>query len=293
MNFTDFYLRAKVGLPQVVSSVVSLLKVLVLTRKASHYPPKIASECVVLGNGPSLQESLNQHFDFLKKSELFCVNNFALSTYYVQLQPRNYLLLDPFFFAHELEKLPNAEAVKSLKAMQANTTWPLNLFIPTIGRNAPVVQFLGQNPNITFVYFNYIVAKGLDGLLFWLFKNQLAMPQCQNVLAAATFLAVNQRFEKVYLVGADQSWHEDIHLSEDGQRVLMRHVYFYNNAQTAQISQYGTSPEMYVSLATQFSNFSKIFRTYELLERYAKYVGVKVLNASTKSYIDAFERVRL
>ena len=290
---TQFYLRAKVFLPQLVSSFFSLLKVIFLTRKTGRFPEKLSTDCVVLGNGPSLKHSLETQLDFLSKSELFCVNNFAVSAYYQQLKPRNYVLLDPFFFKYELADFPNPAVAASLKAIHQNTTWELHLFVPRSARHSATVRFLSQNPNIKLVYFNYVVAKGIDPILFWLFKNQWAMPQCQNVLAATTFLAINQRFERVYLMGADHSWHEEIHLSNNGQQVLMRHLHFYNNAQTAAVTQHGTNPQMHTSLATQFSNFSKIFQTYELLERYANHLKIKVLNASSKSYIDAFERVEL
>ena len=46
-------------------------------------------------------------------------------------------------------------------------------------------------------------------------------------------------------------------------------------------------------MAKQFLSLHKAFKGYEVLARYAKFRGVKVLNASKRSYIDVFEKIKL
>ncbi len=46
-------------------------------------------------------------------------------------------------------------------------------------------------------------------------------------------------------------------------------------------------------MSSQFLALHKAFLGYEVLRDYAQSLGVQVFNASAKSYIDAFARVKL
>jgi hypothetical protein len=46
-------------------------------------------------------------------------------------------------------------------------------------------------------------------------------------------------------------------------------------------------------MAAQMLSLHKAFYAYEVLADYANSQNVKVLNASVKSYIDSFEKIRL
>jgi hypothetical protein len=41
-----------------------------------------------------------------------------------------------------------------------------------------------------------------------------------------------------------------------------------------------------------FEAFATMFRGYDMLQVYAKSVGCKIYNASSKTFVDAFERVK-
>ena len=43
----------------------------------------------------------------------------------------------------------------------------------------------------------------------------------------------------------------------------------------------------------EFLSLYKAFKWHILLEEYSKYLGAKIYNASTKSYIDAYERIKI
>src|SRR2546428_8235164 len=79
-------------------SVVTITKVILKSRFDVKLPIAKKSRCSILGNGPSLKTSLEKDIEFIKATEITCVNNFAHSHYFDQLQPQNYALLDPAYF---------------------------------------------------------------------------------------------------------------------------------------------------------------------------------------------------
>ena len=122
------------------------------------------------------------------------------------------------------------------------------------------------------------------------------MPLPQNILIAAIAGAIRLGYKKIYVVGADHSWHEDFILNNDNiLGINDRH--FYDNDNTAAvifkplIADYETAK--LTSVSAQFYAQFLIFQSHELLQDYARSVGVEVLNMSEKSYIDAYVKSNL
>jgi hypothetical protein len=275
---------------ELTASVVSVLKLLVRSRFGLKLPARQRPTCAILGNGPSLNESLRDHTEFLQQTELVAVNGFSLSTVYTSLKPQNYVLLDPAFF-HYTPGGSREDVGQMLDAILTQTFWPMNLYVPWRGRNAYLIQQIrARNPQITPVFYNYVIIRGFRWLRHGLFRAGLGMPQCENVLAAALFLMLGREFETIYLFGADHSWHEQLRLA-DTNELSIRQPHFYDTAQTV-VHQPVISPvtKQTARMASQFLSFYRAFYSYEILKQYADRQEVKVINASVKSYIDAFEK---
>jgi hypothetical protein len=270
---------------QLFDSIFSILKVIVWSKFSVSHPPVKSENCVILGNGPSLKDSMDNHKDFILQSDIFCVNLFAISDYYTQLKPNNYLLLDEAFIN------PNHErASQAIEHLVKDTTWKINVFIPyKFKKSAYFQDKFSKNQFIQPVYFNYVIFGGFDWLRFWIYKKDWGMPQCQNVLIASVFRCINLGYKKIYLLGADHTWHESIRLDENNE-IIADDSHFYGN-KTYQINQLVSQEESY--MARQFLSLHKAFKGYEVLARYAQYRGTKVLNASKRSYIDVFEKIKL
>jgi hypothetical protein len=119
------------------------------------------------------------------------------------------------------------------------------------------------------------------------------MPQSQNILAASLYLAITRRFKEVYLFGADHSWHEEIRMS-DTNELLMKQEHFYDKpGDIAHIPVYDVVKKETSRMSAQFASLSKAFYSYEVLRDYAASLNVQVLNASAKSYVDAFKRIKI
>ena len=274
-------------------TVLSVLKVLIKSRFSVEMPAPQRPVCSVLGNGPSLRQSLDNEWDAIKETETICVNNFASSPEYAQLQPMNYALLDPAFFQYSEQNNGRKDVEKTIRCLVNFTVWPMLLWVPQSARGSYLVgQLHKKHPNVRVVFFNYTVVRGYAWFRHFIFRRGWGMPQSQNILAASLYLAITRRFQTVYLFGADHSWHEEIRIS-DTNELLMRQEHFYDKpGDTTHIPVYDVVKKETSRMSAQFASLSKAFYSYEILRDYAAALHVLVLNASAKSYVDAFNRVK-
>ncbi|MEZ0609564.1 hypothetical protein ACAW74_13685 [Fibrella sp. WM1] len=277
-----------------IDTVASVLKVLIKSRFSVDILPPQRPICAILGNGPSLRQSLESDLAFIREAELYCVNNFASSAEYAQLQPQNYALLDPAFFLYSEENNGRKDVEKTIRCLINLTVWPMNLFVPQTARNSYLVaQLHRKHPNVRVVFYNYTVVRGYAWFRHVVFRKGWGMPQSQNILAASLYLAITRRFREIYLFGADHSWHEEIRVT-DTNELLMKQEHFYDKPGDAtHIPIYDVVKKETSRMSAQFASLSKAFFSYEILRDYAQAMQVRVLNASAKSYVDAFKRVKL
>ncbi len=278
-----------------VASVLSLAKVLLRSKWGVQLPARQQPRCSVLGNGPSLNDSLANHLDFLLDTELVCVNAFATSDYFTRLRPANYVIADPNCFVFDETTTGREDLHQLLKALTTQVDWPMRLFIPHFARGSYFIRRVETgNPRIELVYYNPTVVRGFAPFRHWLYKANLGMLQANTVVVTALFLMINRKFDQIFLFGADTSWHEQIRISDDNQ-LQIKQLHFYDKPKdVAFMPVYSDAHRTRTfTMASQFLSFHKVFRGYEVLREYADYRHVRVLNASSKSYIDALERVIL
>ncbi|WP_142603204.1 hypothetical protein [Solitalea koreensis] len=233
---------------------------------------------------------MGKHRDLLQKSELFVVNSFAVSPYFVDLKPANYIFLDQYFTAYDGKQTPIEAVKKTFEHLATDVSWPITIFMPAkSARNSFHLELKKSNPNINICYYNYVVAKGFKWVKHWLFSHNLAMPQCQNILNACIFIAINRKFKNVYLLGADHSWHEQL-IVDNSNDIVITDKHFYNEkGKEIEMKSRAHDPKEY-GIHKFFELISKAFYSYLVLRSYADSQGVNIFNSSEKSYIDAFER---
>ncbi|MDB5241974.1 MAG: hypothetical protein JWP57_2599, partial [Spirosoma sp.] len=165
------------------ASLLSLVKVAIRGRHATRLPPRQRPVCSVLGNGPSLTESLNNQLDFIRQTEIVCVNNFALSAAFAQLRPQNYVMSDPNYFVYSEQNPGRADIRQTLDVFIEQVDWPLTLYVPHFAKGSYVMETIERsNANIKVVYFNYTVVSGFKWLTYWLYEKGLGMPRAQTVI---------------------------------------------------------------------------------------------------------------
>ena len=117
------------------------------------------------------------------------------------------------------------------------------------------------------------------------------MPQSQNVLVAATFMAINMGYQQIELYGADHNWHEQLHV-DDNNQVCIKQVHFNEDVSHVKLVPFyklAHSKEVF-RMDEIYTTWAKVFIGYQHLQHYAQACKVDVINASEVSFIDAFPR---
>lgn len=283
LNFSNFF-------NQCINTVVSIMKIIVRSKFGIRLPTTKNESCIILGNGPSLKTSLSKHPEAFLKQPLVCVNGFSLTEEYSTLKPQYYVILDNSFWISESKFV-----LDTIETLKTKTTWKVQLLIPQIAsKSQRFTELCEVNKNIELIYFNYTVFKGFSSIGNFLYNKNLAMPQSQNVLVAAIFLSINIGFKKIIIVGADHTWHQNLHLDETNM-LHIKDVHFYENEEKVTYTPFKIAidqPETH-KVHEIFATWAKAFYGYIALEKYANYKNSKIYNASEVSFIDAFERLKL
>lgn len=288
LTIKNFIESFQLFLSYILGTIGSIPKIILLSKKTKSYPQTSYKNASILGNGPSLNDSLQNHLDFLKNTEIYCVNNFASYPIFEELQPQNYVLLDPAFYQYSPQNNGHKIVENTVHAFE-KTCWKMNVFLPTSAKKSYLVKQLKANTFIHIYYFNYTIIKGFKAWNHFLFNLNLGMPQCQNILAAALFVGIQRNHEQIYLFGGDHSWHEELRLEDN--ELISKETHFY--ASNAKVDKISDKPSSVNKMYKIFQSLSKAFYSYEALADYAKSKGLTVYNASSKSYIDTFEKIRL
>jgi len=250
----------------------SLIKILLLSRPVKKLSGK-GETITILGNGPSLKN------DFHKiKGKVMAVNMFATSEVFTQIRPRYYTIVDIAFFARDPMDYIKVHAENIIQAFE-RVTWRMTLFLPFEAKGSVLATRLSHLVEV--VYFN---KTSVTGRFFYSLR--LGMPPPQNVLIACLMLSIWMGFKKVYILGADHDWHR--HIALNAGRVVLLDSHFYESAKVR--IWYNPITGVELKLHELFFSFAKTFKSYHMIQRFAKSKGVKIINLTEHSYIDAFVR---
>ena len=123
MNF-DRLAQATGKLSQTIGSI---LKIVLLSRSQSVKRTATGNdEIIVLGNGPSLNQTVETSYTFLESRKKLAVNFAANTPLYFRLKPEYYVLADPHFFSTGNEAVDNLWLTFSKKTDKSKST----AFIP-------------------------------------------------------------------------------------------------------------------------------------------------------------------
>ena len=265
------------------SSVASLVKI-VLQSDWNTPVPHVSSdeEIVILGNGPSLNETIANHLDFLKSRKLLAVNFAANTDEFTTLAPDYYVLADPLFFngitLENVQKLWNR-----LNSVERRMT----LFVPAKYKNMTLPL---NNSKLKTVFYNLTPVEGFNFIENWAYGTGLGMPRPRNVLIPSIMLSLRLNFKKIYIAGADHSWTKTISVDDDNNVVSIQPHFYKENLKEEQRIR---KDYMNYPLHQILHSFYVAFKSYHTIERYAQKTGAKILNITPGSFIDAFERLKL
>lgn len=284
--------KIQIFLSSLFDSFFSIFKIFLLSRfntKINIHKVK-DEEAIILANGPCLTKDLELNFSFISSRKKFCVNFFALSKEYEKIKPEYYVLAAPEFWLIKTSSYFQEQKENLIDSLTKNTKWQMLILIPFQAKDSEFVKRVSKNSFIKFLFYNNTPVEGLESISHLLFKLNLGMPRPHNVLIPSIFLALNLGFNKITILGADHSWHEEIKI-DDSNTLTVNHEHFYDGNKV-QMPMYKLEGQKYF-IHDVFRKLHFAFKGYFVLRTYAESIGTKILNASSKSYIDAFERIRI
>lgn len=239
-------------------------------------------KCLILGNGPSLLDTLKKNEERLCDFDLVAVNFFANSPEYITYKPNKYVLCDQAFWFDGISE--NDDRFDQLyKTMAKVTQWPLQLYLPYQAKKCcKIKEILTQNPNIDIIFYNKTKYEGW-GQNF-VYHRQWGMPRAQNVLIAALMLAIHADYAQIYLAGADNDWMHNIWVDEHNNlRKYDTHFYDINEAKAH-------AGFMNVPIENELCSIYLAFHGYAQVQKFAMANKKEIYNTTLLSYIDSFPK---
>lgn len=273
--------------------------------KRKLHPRKLVNACplpmrekqgkriVIIGNGPSLNPTMDKYEYEVQHAECMMVNFSASTPMFERIKPCLYVFSDAGW--HSKPEL--TDMVRRLvDSIVSKTQWPMTMVMPASFCNWWALEELRKNKNIT-IWFDYGRWLELpEEETFRYFDNNVLTPPSNTVLTYCLYLALYWGYEETYIVGADTSFSISAYVGQKDNVVYTIDPHFYENNDVQKPETidpeklgrpYGMNMEQYMHMCYMH------FYEYGLLARYAKWKGLKVYNASEFSMIDCFERKKL
>lgn len=274
-------------------TIKALIKVILLSKfKKLQKTDNLKTECVILGNGPSINNFVKQNLNFIENKSLVCVNYFANTNYYEKLKPQIYIIAAPEMWIDNVNENYIVSRNLLLDNLTKKTTWELTMYIGIDAKKYKHnYEKLSENSNIKIVYFNNIGIEGFKKVMFLFFRLNLGMPRPHNVLIPSLMLSINFGFNKIYIAGADHDWIKYITVADDNKVYLeQKHFYDENTSKPKPMKKLGKGER---HLHEILDKFRLSLQGYFIIKEYAQKNKIQIYNITPNSYIDAFERKKI
>ena len=108
------------------------------------------------------------------------------------------------------------------------------------------------------------------------------MPECMNVVNFAIMSGIIMGYKNIYLYGIDHTFSAQLFVNDENI-VCSREQHVYNsNPVIFELPQ--------STMSSILHNMSRAFYIHKKLEKYSNHVGVKLINCTRGSFVDAYER---
>lgn len=238
----------------------------------------------ILANGPSLNAYLKE-IDYNNLSNDFCVVNFfANDPSFLRIRPSIYVLTDPMFRANNCHK---EKVLVLYKTLNSIVDWPMNLYIKYT--DIKLIKKQINNKNIKIVPIHGIVYKGFSSIRNWLFKRGIASADYGTVVHHCIHICLNLNFKEINLYGVDHNFFEGLCVTEKNQ-VCRKTMHFYDDSEPIiqPIHHQYTGEFVPFTMSFFLYDHMRIFMGHEIMQQYAQYRGVSIINRTKGSMIDAY-----
>lgn len=233
----------------------------------------------ILANGPSLEENIN--LIQMGTDLIGMVNDAIFTEIFFRKKPHYLFWADPEYF--EEKKLDYV--VKAIEILENKVNWDMTMVIPSYYRKS----FSIKNEFITVTTINIYSRNFKNQYIndFFYYKNIISAG-AQNVVVMAIQFSLQKKFPIIYLHGVNNDWHKTLTVNANNDLIL-ENRHFYG------ISEKNFTQDGFIKRGEGYKMFEFIaqaLKQYTFLEKYSKTLKIKIINCTTTSMIDAFEKLK-
>lgn len=260
------------------------------------YKGQFSGTCSVLVNGPSLKKIFDKfdNGEISISSDSIFVNLSALDNHFWLIKPKHYCFSDPMFYQ---DYEPKKDAIrKNFKLLNENVDWDLNLYMcyPTGEEYDKFIKYSQiTNPKIHFIRMNRNPCDSYPSKLYnRLLSSGYFMPLVGSVANVAVYVSILAGYKNINLYGADNNMFLEFCVNDNNQLCsLDSHFYDSEKPQMRPfINTCKTTGEAW-RIEEYMYSLSVMFKGHDILNKWAKSMGVHILNCCSESMIDAYDRI--
>ena len=240
---------------------------------------------LIVANGPSFD--INEIPSGRREDFVFCfMNNSPLSSIFWEIRPEYYTQADPLFFQ---EKVDKEDIYLTIERLRKEVSWNMTFFVP-YNHYKEAKAIYSSNPRLQIIpyhdtSFSVNLKKEERNMMYHL---GLDTPIVQNVLVGAIFCLINSGYKLIELHGVNHSWTSQLVVNERNE-VCLKDDHFYDKKRAEYKPWYRYTGTIY-KMHEILRDLAQMFDSYWVLRDYADSEGVKIINKTQGSFIDAFER---
>ena len=102
------------------------------------------------------------------------------------------------------------------------------------------------------------------------------------------YVSINIGFSEVNILGSDHSWTKELFVNNENQ-VCLTDNHFYDKTKL-EFNVFRRLDGSVYKMHEILRDYAYMFEGYHLLRKYGDYIGVKIYNRCSNTFIDAFER---
>ncbi len=244
---------------------------------------------IILANGPSLKIDIERVIKERLRSEVYVLNYFASTKYFLNIKPEYYVLADRVFWSQHVNddfKEDNEKLFFELDKVD----WKMNIICPEKGF-LWVSERLRENDNIKVLKVKSanIEYKTEKINLFSLNQN-ITTPHFINGLVMVLWHAIYRKKSNIEIYGADFSLFKEYYIDQETNDLYSTFSHFYRNSKAQNNAGNKYLGEQKRMLHTRlYQQWSAFYQMY-LLSKIAKIRKIKITNYSSNSYLDCFDR---
>ena len=246
---------------------------------------------MILCNGPSLQLDIETILNRRTGADVYCVNAFALSEYFIKLKPDFYVFADPMYWIDDI----NEDMKKNRKdtiSVLLEANWPITVICPMSGMSFLTNAF-SESPHIKIIGVNRNECQfKIHSVQMFALKYGLITPNFINVAILALWWCIVKKIPNIELYGADFSAHLELKVDQNTGEASTGTKHFYETNKTNAMKKHhlkytkGPRRKMHERFFQVWQSFYQMY----LLSELSKSKNLSLVNFSSNTNLDTIKR---